>query len=151
MKEEDKLIEKFGRKGPWSVPDGYFDAAREEVMSKLPEYPARPKPVAMSKWQRLKPYVYLAAMFAGIWCMMQVFNHVSGDATLKITETTEKFASNGSPNKEKELMIVPTTLSDVEFIEEFDDQYESIEDFEQDFGVELKPEYDNIDLGNIDL
>ena len=31
-----------------------------------------PPVVKMTRWQRMKPYVYLAAMFAGIWCTMKM-------------------------------------------------------------------------------
>ena len=33
MKEEEKLIDRYGRKGPWTVPDGYFEAVRIDIAS----------------------------------------------------------------------------------------------------------------------
>lgn len=147
MKEEEKLIDKFGRKGPWSVPDGYFDTMREEVMSKLPEYPAVQKSVDLSTWQRIKPYVYLAAMFAGIWCMMQVFHRVSGNmGTLSLDNPPEYLAAYVNESEPDDFLMLPSSLSDEELMDEVSDQYDSIEDFEKDFGYELQPEFDNIDL-----
>lgn len=77
MRREDKLKEKVGTKLPYSVPEGYFKSFKADLLDKLPDYPEKPKVQPLSTWQRIKPYVYLAAMFAGIWCMMQIFHRVS--------------------------------------------------------------------------
>ena len=45
-----------------------------------------------------------------------------------------------------DMYFLPSSLSDAELIDEVSDNYDSIEDFERDFGYELEPEYDNIDL-----
>ena len=29
-------------------------------------------------WGRVRPYVYMAAMFAGVWCMLKMFTTVAG-------------------------------------------------------------------------
>ena len=29
-------------------------------------------------WNRFRPYIYMTAMFAGIWCMMWIFNDLVG-------------------------------------------------------------------------
>lgn len=146
MKEEKNLIDKFGRKGPWTVPDGYFDSVREEVMSKLPEYPAAPKPADMSVWQRLKPYVYLAAMFAGIWCMMHIFHNVAGGDSLSLDNPPEHLAAYIGEMESDDYLMLPSSISDDELLEEVSMQYDNIEDFEADFGYQLSPQYDNIDL-----
>lgn len=146
MKEEDKLIEKFGRDGGWKVPDGYFDSLSSEIEGKLPEYPATPARVNMTLWQKLKPYVYLAAMFAGIWLMMQVFHNVSSNSELSLDNPPERIAQimeSGSLNSE---MYSSSSLSDVEIEQEVSDLYTDIDDFERDFGFELKPEYDKIKI-----
>ncbi len=35
-KQEDKLIEKYGREGAWRVPEGYFESVYKEIGEKLP-------------------------------------------------------------------------------------------------------------------
>lgn len=146
MKEEEKLIDRYGRKGPWTVPDGYFETVRIEIASKLPEYPAKPVAASMSVWQRVKPYVYLAAMFAGIWCMMKVFHNASGMDRLSLDNPPEHIAAYMGDEDMSDMYFLPSSLSDAELIDEVSDNYDSIEDFERDFGYELEPEYDNIDL-----
>ena len=72
MRQEDILKEKYGTDAGFRVPDGYFDNLNSAIMSKLPDYPEVERVAPLSVWQRVKPYVYLAAMFAGIWCTMKM-------------------------------------------------------------------------------
>lgn len=62
----NKLKEIDKTKNPFKVPDNYFAQFNEEIMSRLPEkvYVA-PRPVPL--WDKVKPWVYLAAMFVGIY------------------------------------------------------------------------------------
>ena len=145
MKEEDKLVERFGRKGPWTVPEGYFESVRIEITSKLPEYPRKPQPVKLGRWQRVKPYVYLAAMFAGIWCMMQMFHQMSsGAGAVNLDNPPEHLAALMSDPEVAGIYLAGQPVSDEQLIDEVCSMYDSIEDFEKDFGYELEPEYDKI-------
>lgn len=146
MNEEDKIIQRYGRRGPWRVPEGYFDAMRAEVEAKLPEYPEAPSRLKMSLWQRVKPYVYLAAMFAGIWCMMKVFHTASGMGSLNLDNPPAHIAAYMGEPEVSDMFVSSSDLSDEELLDEVSDSYGSIEDFERDFGYELEPEYDNIDI-----
>lgn len=61
-----------------TVPEGYFADFATRMMAQLPER-EEPKVLPRTWWQRVRPYAYLAAMFAGIWCMLQIFA-LMGDA-----------------------------------------------------------------------
>lgn len=146
MKEENILKEKFGTDYPGSVPENYFDTVRAEIMSELPEYPAAPKPQDLSVWQRMKPYVYLAAMFAGIWCMMKVFHNVSANNALSLDNPPEHIAAYMGDMDSDEVLMIPASMSDLELIDEVSADYSSMADFENDFGYTLSPEFDKIEL-----
>ncbi len=77
MKEEDKLKQRFGTDTGFRVPEGYFDRVFSEIDAKLPEHTGLRAAAPLSRWQRLKPYVYLAAMFGGIWCTMKMVSMMS--------------------------------------------------------------------------
>ena len=67
MKEEDTLLKKLGKENSFKVPEGYFENLTSEVMNKLPEkekVTLKEEPV--STWTRLKPLLYMAAMFIGV-------------------------------------------------------------------------------------
>lgn len=146
MKEEEKIIERYGRKGPWRMPDGYLDSVCVDVLAALPEFPVVPQPVKMSRWQRVKPYVYLAAMFGGIWCMMQMFHHAAGNSQLNLDNPPAHIAALMSESDMGDMLSLPTLESDMELIDEVSAEYSSIEDFQKDFGVDIKPQYDKIEL-----
>lgn len=73
MKEEDKLIQKTGKKNPFSVPDGYFDNLTPEIMNRLPEAKKTEFTTKEVKiWDRVKPWIYMAAMFIGAALIIRV-------------------------------------------------------------------------------
>ncbi|MDE7179615.1 MAG: hypothetical protein K2N88_00225 [Muribaculaceae bacterium] len=143
MKEEEKIIARFGRKGPWSVPEGYFDSLSQEIAAKLPEMPEAEKPAKLTPWQRVKPYAYLAAMFAGIWCMMQMFHHISGVGTLSLDNPPEHIAALMADEDAEVSYSLPSAFSDAELIEEISSQYSDIDQFKEDFGVEIESKYND--------
>lgn len=87
MKEEQEIIRKCGKENPFKVPEGYFEDFARNLMAQLPE-----KEETMSKkelpelkitpWQRVKPLLYMAAMFIGmIVCVRVVLKEHSSIAT----------------------------------------------------------------------
>lgn len=73
MKEEDNILRKVGTGNPFQVPDGYFENFTSEVMQRLPE---KEKPAFVMKeptlWDKVKPWIYMAAMFAGAALIIRV-------------------------------------------------------------------------------
>ena len=73
MKEEDNILKKVGKENVFRVPDGYFENLTSEVMSRLPE---KETPVFIkkepTKWERIKPWLYMTAMFAGAALIIRV-------------------------------------------------------------------------------
>ena len=82
MKEELDILSKLGKDSGFKVPENYFADFNKKMMESLPETVLTPQ-VKPSLWVRVRPYVYMAAMFAGIWCMMHVFNDMSGVSSTK--------------------------------------------------------------------
>lgn len=82
MKETNDILDKIGRRSGMTVPEGYFDSFVAKMSESLPDMPEQvnePEP-QRTFWQRVRPYTYMAAMFAGIWCMMKMFGMLSGPA-----------------------------------------------------------------------
>lgn len=148
MDKEYKLIEKYGREGGWKVPEGYFESVYEEIGAKLPEIPDIQRHVEMTLWQKVKPYVYLAAMFAGIWLMMKVFYHASGNVTLNLENPPEHIAMAMAENDGYDYYIMPESITDTELETEVCGQYSSMAEFEKDFGYDFNPEYDDLEIRN---
>lgn len=97
IKEEKKILERCGKKNPFIVPDGYFENFAENLMDELPENHSQDPP-EISMWQRIKPWLYMAAMFCGLMLSVRVFV--------------------GSPNED-----VPVNVSEAAGNSEFPDEY----------------------------
>lgn len=73
MKEEDEILKKVGKENAFKVPQDYFENLTSEVMNKLPEVE---RSVFVnkehSKWQKMKPLLYMAAMFIGAALIIKV-------------------------------------------------------------------------------
>ncbi len=76
MKQESDILSKLGKNPGFKVPENYFADFNKQLMESLPEPQLTPK-VAPSLWSRVRPYVYMTAMFAGIWCTMKIFTNLT--------------------------------------------------------------------------
>ena len=74
-----EVLERIGRNDGMTVPEGYFADFATRMEGMLPlnlEAEAPEKAYAQQKrslWMRVRPYVYMAAMFAGVFCMTKMF------------------------------------------------------------------------------
>ena len=91
----NKLEEIDKSKNPFKVPDNYFANFNEEIMDLLPEKEFEP-PVKMTLWDRAKPWVYMAAMFIGLYFMINFLTNNGSSATQEtvVAEQTTQSAVN---------------------------------------------------------
>lgn len=147
MREEERLVKKFGRDAGYRMPDGYMESFQARMRQRLPDYPARPEVPQLTRWQRLRPYVYLAAMFAGIWCMMKVFYDVSERSAAGQVEVPNKVVlAMSAPETAEYVISIDDAESSTQLEEELSEAYDNIEDFKADFDYAFTPEYANIDI-----
>ncbi|WP_281643648.1 hypothetical protein [Bacteroides zoogleoformans] len=73
MKEEGKMLKKTGRENPFRVPEGYFERLSSEVMDRLPEKEKQAVTQREpTRWERVRPWLYMAAMFIGAALIIRV-------------------------------------------------------------------------------
>ncbi len=72
MKEEDKLLKKIGTENPFRVPEGYFEGFTSDLMSRLPEKEKTDVHREPTTWERVRPWLYMAAMFIGAALIIRV-------------------------------------------------------------------------------
>ena len=81
MKNEDsKILEKLGKDPGFKVPENYFNDFNAKLMESLPEVKITEE-VNPTLWVRVRPFIYMAAMFAGVWLMMNIFTIGKSSAT----------------------------------------------------------------------
>lgn len=72
MKEEDSLLKKVGKENPFKVPERYFENLTSEVMNALPEKKPAPETEHPTPWTRMRPLLYMVAMFIGAFLIIRV-------------------------------------------------------------------------------
>lgn len=105
MKDDKNILDKVDRKSGMTTPDNYFADFAEKMIQSLPEKkePIITQPV--TTWQRIRPFVYLVAMFAGVWCMVKMVNLITSNPASGLSQSTEQ--------------IVAEAIQDESFIEEY--------------------------------
>lgn len=66
------MIHRCGKRNAFKVPEGYFEDFAGQLMDKLPEKTPTEVPT-VSMWARIKPWIYMTAMFCGIMLMVRTF------------------------------------------------------------------------------
>lgn len=143
MDREENLEKKYGRQNPFKVPDDYFASLDRRIMEELPSYPEKPRYAPQRGWQKFKPYIYLAAMFAGIWLMMKVFHNVSGMTDVNFDNPPQAVISMIDDNDYYPVYLESSYEPDFMLEDEVINSYDNFDDFQKDFGYELKPEYES--------
>lgn len=115
MKHEDStILNKYGKNPGFKVPENYFDDFNRCMADMLPDVEITPIDVKPSMWQRVKPFAYMAAMFAGVWCMMSVFSHFTASGNLdSVRAVAEKM---GDDNSNVEEFIMSGAVSDYDIL-----------------------------------
>ena len=78
--ENSKILEQLGKNPGFKVPENYFNDFNAKLVESLPEIKIteEEKPTL---WVRVRPFIYMAAMFAGVWLMMNIFSQGKSSAT----------------------------------------------------------------------
>ena len=114
-----------------TVPEGLFEDFAAKMEAMLPERPEAEQPRRIehrTTWQRVRPYVYMAAMFAGIWCMLKMFTMMGpGNIDLSIDKNHILTDALSDDNFVYEYII--DDLNDSELFDEMYNDSISVEDF----------------------
>ncbi len=71
MKTKKQTLADINKNVPFKVPENYFSQFNQSIMEALPEKKITPaKPVTL--WQKSQTWVYMAAMFLGLFFTMKV-------------------------------------------------------------------------------
>ena len=109
MGKEDNLLRKVGTGNPFRVPDQYFEDFTQELMNKLPEKEPMTSMPEITLWQRVKPWIYMTAMFCGIMLSVKIFvGNPSKDEFPAISQTEVE----NLPNEDLEIMIDRIMMDD---------------------------------------
>ncbi len=92
----------------YRVPEDYFDQLEERIMARIPETPveAEAEPARPSLWVRVRPIVYLAAVFVSMNLVFRAFRSV-----IPPDSTTPSRSPQRRRPRSRTRLIAPITLS----------------------------------------
>jgi len=97
MEKRKILLKDIVKVEPFKMPEGYFDNFTNGIMSQLPDIVREDSgSISVNWWYRVRPWIYMAAMFAGIALMIRLFvgspaNQIKSYASegLKLTSSSD--------------------------------------------------------------
>ena len=113
MGKEDKILRKAGTKNPFEVPEHYFENFTHELMERLPEKETIHHEPELTLWMRIKPWIYMAAMFCGIMFSVRLFVGRPAKDDFPITQAE----AEALPEEEWEGLIRRTLVDDYSIYE----------------------------------
>ncbi len=105
METKKQTLADISNKVPFKVPENYFAQFNESIMAKLPEKEV-PVVAKVSLWDKTKPWLYMAAMFFGLFFTIRVL------VTNSTTKSSERNIASTATISEQ------SYWSDVEISEE---------------------------------
>lgn len=116
--ENSKILEKLGKDPGFIVPDNFFDDFNKKMAESLPEVKIteEEKP---TMWVKVRPFIYMAAMFAGVWLMMNIFSLGNSSATGE--QRAANISAGVSVEKNAEDFIDYTGANDYDAIMTYED------------------------------
>ncbi|RHJ93475.1 hypothetical protein [Parabacteroides bouchesdurhonensis] len=118
MKTEQNNLEDLKGKNPFSVPQGYMEGLTSQIMSQLPEKP-REKTKQVSLLDRVRPWLYMAAVFAGLGLFFKV---IVGEQQTNEGKSTSLIVKTEVP---EDSMAAIQAEDDMEYFEYLEEQYDN--------------------------
>lgn len=109
MGKEDNILRKAGTSNPFRVPNHYFEDFTQELMNKLPEKEPMPLMSEPTLWERVKPWLYMTAMFCGIMLSVKVF---VGEPKKDEFPTFSQIEAEKLPDEDWEILIDRIMMDD---------------------------------------
>lgn len=108
-------------KQPFRVPEGYMAGLTNQIMDRLPELPEKEEPQSVSLMDRIRPWLYLAAVFIG----MGLFFRIIVDADKSVNQASVDSLLVQSEVSEAAIEAIDADMSaeDADYLEYIEDQY----------------------------
>ena len=104
MEKENTLLNELGNETPFTVPENYFETFSRKMEQLVDEQEQTVTVPHLTMWHRVQPYIYLAAMFIGLYVSFNLFLKPSYEA-----------------NKQEELQLVELAIEQDYILDEIDE------------------------------
>lgn len=125
-------LAKAGRRDGMTVPEGFFEDFAVRMSEMLPVRPEAEEQPAVERprtlWGKIRPFVYMAAMFAGIWCMLKMFTLMSGNVGVDLSVDNNQVLTEALSDEDFVFDYIDGEISDREVFDEMYDDSIGVED-----------------------
>ena len=128
MSKIDEILTKVDHKAGYKVPEGYFADFTSKMMEALPEKKIEEhrKP---TREMRIRPFIYMAAMFGGVWLMLYMFNDLMGHSSSSL-QYDEQIADAMQDDKTATELMKTGQFSDYDILNDIYENGESAENID---------------------
>ena len=120
MNKKETTLDRLKGKQPFRVPDGYMEGLTNRIMESLPEPPVM-EAESVSLVERIRPWLYLAAVFAG---MGLFFNAIIGvDSAREDTLSDTLLVRSEVPSASLEAIESEAAQEEADYLEYIEERY----------------------------
>lgn len=130
---KNRTLDQLKKEQPFRVPDGYLEGLTNRIMEELPESSIA-EMETVSLLDRIRPWLYLAAVFMGLGLFFKVI--VALDVVATSSPAEELIVQSGLPISSLVSIDEETAQEDADYLEYMEDRYtdylyqESLAEFE---------------------
>lgn len=122
MKKEDCNLKNMTKENPFRVPEGYMEGLTARIMKQIPEETPQAVPQTVSLMDKIRPFIYLAAMFAGLGLFFEAVTYLDNSEEETIAPDS-LLVSTDIPNNSLFTVQSEEINEDEEYLAYIENQY----------------------------
>ena len=120
MNKKENTLDRLKGKQPFRVPDGYMEGLTNRIMESLPEPPVM-EADSVSLVERIRPWLYLAAVFAGMGLFFKAI--IGVDSAREDTLSDTLLVRSEVPSASLEAIESEAAQEEADYLEYIEERY----------------------------
>ena len=120
MNKKENTLDRLKGKQPFRVPDGYMEGLTNRIMESLPEPPVM-EAESVSLVERIRPWLYLAAVFAGMGLFFKAI--IGVDSAREDTLSDTLLVRSEVPSASLEAIESEAAQEEADYLEYIEEHY----------------------------
>ena len=120
MNKKENTLDRLKGKQPFRVPDGYMEGLTNRIMESLPEPPVM-EAESVSLVERIRPWLYLAAVFAGMGLFFKAI--IGVDSAREDTLSDTLLVRSEVPSASLEAIESEAAQEEADYLEYIEERY----------------------------
>ena len=120
MNKKENTLDRLKGKQPFRVPDGYMEGLTNRIMESLPEPPVM-EAESVSLVERIRPWLYLAAVFAGMGLFFKAI--IGVDSAREDTLSDTLLVRSEVPSASLEAIELEAAQEEADYLEYIEERY----------------------------